>query len=119
MNFVSLLVHGLSAISVFSDVVGARLLALTGFAGLVAILLIVLTAGIRIFTNLAIPGWATYVTGILVIIMAQALIVSVALVFIIVSGRAAPSFIPIRDASLFADRVEIVVPAFARESAYE
>ncbi|HEX5431150.1 MAG TPA: glycosyltransferase [Bryobacteraceae bacterium] len=119
MNFASLVVHGLSAISVFSDVVGARLLALTAFAGLAVSLLIGLTAGIRLFTDLAIPGWATYVSGILLIILAQALIVSVALAFLIMNGRASQSFIPMRDAPLFAGRVEIVVPAFARETVYE
>src|SRR6266852_3108226 len=65
MIFVSLLVHGLGAISVFSDIVGARLLALTAFGMVMAVLLIGVAAGVRWFTDLAIPGWATYVTGIL------------------------------------------------------
>jgi hypothetical protein len=111
MNFVSLLVHGLGAISVFGDVVGARLLALTAFATAVAVLLIGVVAGVRLFTDLAIPGWATYVTGILVVILAQALIASLALVFIIVGGRAATGFLPLRDASFFIDHVERVSPA--------
>jgi glycosyltransferase involved in cell wall biosynthesis len=106
MNFVSLLVHGLSAISVFSDVVGARLLAVAALAILVAVVLVAVVAGVRLFTDLAIPGWATYVTGILLIVVAQALIVSLALAFIIVNGRAVPSFLPIRDAAFFIDRVE-------------
>ena len=106
MNFVSLLVHGLSAISVFSDVVGARLLAVAALAIVFAVVLVAVVAGVRLFTDLAIPGWATYVTGILLIVVAQALIVSLALVFIIVNGRAVPSFLPIRDAAFFIDRVE-------------
>lgn len=106
MDFVALLVHGLSAISVFSDVVGARLLALTAFlVGLVAVS-IGAAAGLRLFTGLDIPVWAGYATGILLVVLIQALIVSLALVFIIVAGRAAPSFLPIRDAPLFIDRVE-------------
>ena len=108
MNFVSLLVHGLSAISVFSDVVGARLLALAALAIVLAIVLVAVVAGVRMFTDLAIPGWATYVTGILLIVLAQALIVSLALVFIIVNGRAMPTFLPIRDAAFFIERVEQV-----------
>jgi hypothetical protein len=111
MNFVSLLVHGLGAISVFGDIVGARLLALTAFATAMAVLLIGVVAGVRLFTDLAIPGWATYVTGILVVILAQALIASLALVFIIVGGRAATGFLPLRDASFFVDHVERVSPA--------
>jgi hypothetical protein len=108
MNFVSLLVHGLSAISVFSDIVGARLLAIAALAIAIAVALVGVVAGVRLFTDLAIPGWATYVTGILLIVLAQALIVSLALVFIIVSGRGASGFLPIRDASYFIDRVEQV-----------
>jgi glycosyltransferase involved in cell wall biosynthesis len=111
MNFVSLLVHGLSAISVFSDIAGARLLAVAALAIAIAVVLVGAVAGIRLFTDLAIPGWATYATGILLIVLAQALIVSVALVFIIVSGRGTSSFLPIRDAAYFIDRVEQVVPA--------
>jgi hypothetical protein len=113
MNFVALLVHGLSAMSVFSDVVGARLLALAALATVVAMLLIGVVAGVRLLTNLAIPGWATYVTGILVVAVVQLMIVSLALVFIIVSGRAGVSFLPIRDAAFFIDRVERVAPATA------
>src|SRR4029077_8125842 len=60
MNFVSLLIHGLTAMSVFSDQVSARLLtASVGFAAASAGL-IVLTVCIRLFTDLAVPGWATY-----------------------------------------------------------
>ena len=111
MNFVSLLVHGLSAISVFSDVVGARLLALAAAAIVLAAVLVGVVIGVRFFTDLAIPGWATYVTGFLLIVLAQALIVSLALVFIIVNGRGNSSFLPIRDAEYFVDRVDQVMHA--------
>lgn len=106
MDFVALLVHGLSAISVFSDIVGARLLALTAF--LVVVLTVVLgaVAGVRLFTGLGIPVWAGYAGGILLVVLIQALVVSLALVFIIIAGRAAPTFLPVRDALLFLDRVE-------------
>lgn len=106
MDFVALLVHGLSAISVFSDVVGARLLALTAFLVAVVTAFIGAIAGVRLFTGLEIPVWAGYATGILLVVLIQALVVSLALVFIIVAGRAAPTFLPVRDAPLFIDRVD-------------
>ncbi len=106
MDFVALLVHGLSAISVFSDAVGARLLALTAFLVALVTVFIGAIAGVRLFTGLQIPAWAGYATGILLVVLIQALVVSLALVFIIVAGRAAPSFLPVRDAPLFIDRVE-------------
>jgi hypothetical protein len=45
------------------------------------------------------------------IILAQALMASPALVFIIVGGRTGPGFLPLRDASFFIDHVERVSPA--------
>ena len=63
MNFVSLVTHGLSAISVYSDVVGVRLL-------VVSILMAVFTMGgivaaviVRLATDWAVPGWASYTVG--------------------------------------------------------
>jgi glycosyltransferase involved in cell wall biosynthesis len=101
MNFVSLLVHGLSAISVFSDVVSARLLAFTAGAMLVTAVAIGTVVGIRLTTDLAIPGWASYTVGILLIILAQAVMIALVLVFTIISNRANMSFLPSRDARYF------------------
>ncbi len=113
MDFVALLVHGLSAISVFSDIVGARLLALTAFAVSLVAVALATVAGLRLFTAFAIPDWVGYAAGILLVVLIQALVVSLALVFIIVAGRAAPAFLPLRDAPFFIDRVEHL-PAKAR-----
>jgi len=101
MSFVSLVAHGLSAISVFADVVGVRLLiaSLTGF--LLAGLGIALVAVIRLFTNLAIPGWATYAAGTLAIILIQCLTIAASFTFFMLSSRTNMGFIPLRDHALF------------------
>jgi polyisoprenyl-phosphate glycosyltransferase len=116
MNFVSLLMHGLSAISIFSDVVSARLLAFTATAIAAAIALGAAIAATRLFTPLAIAAWAVDAAAILLIVLAQALMISLALAFIIASGRAAAGFLPLRDAAVFVDRVEQVVPAKASQA---
>jgi len=113
MNFVSLLMHGLSAISIFSDVVGARLLAFTATAIAATMALGGAAACVRLFTHFSVPAGAIYAVAILAIVLAQALIVSLALVFIIASGRTAAGFLPLRDAPLFVDRIEQVIPAKA------
>ena len=101
MNFVSLLVHGLTAISVFSDRVSVRLLAASaGFAALV-LAMIALTVGIRLGTGLAVPGWATYTVGLLVIVVLQLLTFATLFVFTIASRRSAVSFLLPRDAPYF------------------
>lgn len=97
MNFVSLVTHGLSAISVFGDRVGVRLL--LGTIGLMAVSLggILLVVLIRLVTDLAIPGWATYVVALLLIILMQAVSLSLFFIFIVLSNRDNASFLPERD----------------------
>lgn len=101
MSFVSLIAHGLSAISVFADVVGVRLLiaSLTGFV--LAGMGIALVTGIRLFTSLAIPGWATYAAGTMAIILIQCLTIAASFTFFMLSSRTNMGFIPLRDHALF------------------
>jgi len=109
MNFIALVIHGLSAISVFGDIVGGRLLAM-------AVLLIVFaSAGIgavgavKLWTDLAIPGWATGAVGVLTVILLQAVSISFLLVFFILGSRAQASFLPLRDCPYFIKAVRTLV----------
>ncbi len=106
MNFVALLVHGLSAISVFSDVVSTRLLvvALSGIAVLAG------AAVTAMAMHFAIPGWAEYTAAVLLVLLTQALFGAFLLVFTTISARANMNFIPLRDAHHFIDRQERVFP---------
>lgn len=101
MTFVALVSHGLSAISVFSDVVGVRLLVASLVGSLLALLGIIAVVAIRLFTHLAIPGWATYAAGGLVIIMVQFMTMAIGFTFFILSHRTNLGFVPLRDYSLF------------------
>ncbi len=101
MNFVSLLIHGLSAMSVFSDQVSARLLtAAVGFA-VAAMGLIGVTAGVRWFTDLAVPGWATFTVGLLLVLVVQSLSFATLFAFLIASRRSSLNFLLTRDAPYF------------------
>jgi hypothetical protein len=101
MNFVSLLMHGLAAMSVFSDQVSARLLtAAAGFGSLAVVAIGVVTA-LRIFTDRAIPGWATNTVGILVGLVVQSLTFAILFAFLIAHRRNSPGFVPLRDAPYF------------------
>ena len=73
MNLVALVVHGLSAMAVFGDRIGVRLLILVSFGMSLVGLALIGVIGIRFLTPLAIPGWATYVVGILLVILMQML----------------------------------------------
>jgi hypothetical protein len=101
MNFVALVGHGLSALSVHAEVIGVRLLVATAI--LVACITGLFTAvvGIRLFTRLAVPGWATTAAGLLFVVAMQAAVLAVFFVFLVLHGRSQPAFVPIRDYSYF------------------
>ena len=94
MNLVSLLTHGLSAISVFSDLVFVRLLALASIVSVGALVAAAGAIAIRTATDLAIPGWASSVVGISAIMLFQALTLSVVATLTMLGTRSAASFVP-------------------------
>jgi polyisoprenyl-phosphate glycosyltransferase len=112
MNFVALVSHGLGAISVFGDIAGVRILIGALAGGLLAGLGMALVVMIRVFTDRAIPGWATYATGTLAIIAIQMITIAASFTFYVLSNRTNLSFIPLRDYSLF---VEEAVDIYSRE----
>ena len=108
MNFSSLVSHGLSAISVFADIVGVRLLIASLGASVLGGLGILAVVVIRLFTERAIPGWATYTTGFLAIIMIQFITIATSFTFFVLSNRTNLGFVPFRDFPLFIkDAVDI------------
>lgn len=111
MNFVGLVTHGLSAMSVYSQIIGVRLLVATlvlMLAGLAALV----TAGVLVFgTNLAVPGWTTTAASLLVLVLLQILMISLLFTFGVLAGRASQPFIPVRDCLLYLSRVRRLYPA--------
>ena len=101
MNTTALVIHGLSAISVHSEVVGVRMLAASLGLTVVSLFLVAIVAAVRLFTDRAVPGWATYVTAFLVVIMLQSVTLSFFFSFIVLSGRENATFLPERDHHYF------------------
>ncbi len=93
MNFVSLVMHGLSAISVYGEIIGIRLL----IATLCLMLLSCALIGIVLLIRIAIPDWAPYVAGLSFIILLQSMTISLCFVFLILNSRNNFNFIPQRD----------------------
>jgi hypothetical protein len=97
MNFVALVIHGLSAISVFSDRVGARLLIAAsilffGSAGTLAVL------GVGKWAL----GWnpaagLVFAAGLLLLLATQIFSLLAVFVFVTLGGREGSSFLPLRD----------------------
>jgi polyisoprenyl-phosphate glycosyltransferase len=101
MNFVGLVSHGLSAMSVFGDVVGVRVLVLSLIGSLLTGIGIFAVITTRVFTNWAIPGWATYATGLLVIILFQLITIAASFTFVVLLNRTNFNFLPFRDHAPF------------------
>lgn len=110
MNYVQLVIHGLSAISIYGDVIGVRALMATVMLALISLVLIVVAIVVRSATDLAIPGWATYVIGLSFIILLQSITISFSFVFLILNGRNNYSFLPQRDYQFFVLDVRRVFP---------
>lgn len=108
MNFVSLVLHGLSALAVFSDRIGARLLVASLFLMSVLCAGLLVVIGIRLTTSLAIPGWATYSAGLLFVSLVQLVTLTTIFSFVTLSNRARNAFIPARDHVHFVELLQTV-----------
>ena len=97
MNFIALILHGLSSMSVFVEIMTARLIILVLGIFLFVFMAFFVLAYIRFFTPLAIPGWATSVGIGLIIITVQAASFLVLLSFVVLSYRTNKLFIPAKD----------------------
>lgn len=97
MDFVALVTHGLSAMSVFGDRVGVRLLLITLALTLGAIAAALMAVGWHLAAAVPMPGWFPYAGVALVMLIFLSVATSLAFVFIILSGRGSLGFLPLRD----------------------
>jgi len=119
MNLPSLILHGMSAMSVYADMIFVRVLMAAISVAAVSVFGMIGVAVIRLFTQLAIPGWASAVFGDLVIVLMQTLVMIVATSLMVLAGRSQRPIIPAMDGPSFvmselrldAARVEDLAPA--------
>ena len=107
MNFVSLILHGLSAISVLIDATAVRILI---FSVCMSGLVLAVIGGI-LFLKLignATPGWASTLSTTLLIVMMQSFLISLFLVFMVLQYRTQQHFIPAIHYRDFVESVETV-----------
>lgn len=94
MDMVSLVVHGLSAMAVFGDRIGVRLLIVVSAGMVLTVTALAIVICIRLVTDLAIPGWATYAAGLLFVMLMQMLLVILVFIFVILAARNATNVLP-------------------------
>lgn len=97
MNFIALVIHGLSAISVYIEILTVRLMLFAIVVILIGIVSFVVLLYVRYLTPLAIPGWATNVAIGIVVIMFQAILLLALLAFLSLNYRSSKLFIPAKD----------------------
>ncbi|MCF0051303.1 glycosyltransferase [Dyadobacter sp. LJ53] len=105
MNFVSLVLHGLSAISVLVDTTAVRILIFSIFMSGVAIAFIIFIIFLKLIGN-ATPGWASTLGSTLMILMLQSFLISLFLVFMVLQYRSQQHFIPAVHYRDFVEKVD-------------
>jgi len=106
MNYVSLIFHGFSAISVHLEMSSVRIIVASLGLGLLALLGIIAVVVIRYFTDLAILGWATSTCLGLGIIALQGLTVGLVLTFVILTYRMHEPLTPLTLYPAYIERFE-------------
>ena len=105
MNFVSLVLHGLSTISVLIDVTAVRILIFSIGMSLAALLVICVVLFLK-WMNDASPGWASTLGSALLIVVLQSFLISLFLVFMVLQYRTQQQFIPVLQYRDFIEKVE-------------
>jgi hypothetical protein len=97
MNYVSLIVHGMSGISVYSDVIFVRMLAATGAFLVFSMLTIFAVVTVRLTTSWATPGWATTVVFGTLTILLQTIVSTLMTMLLLLNNRSQRNVVPMRD----------------------
>jgi glycosyltransferase involved in cell wall biosynthesis len=108
MNFLSLLTHGFSAISVFTDLLFIRLLIFSGVTSFFALAGGIAIVLIKITTDYAIPGWASTLASLALVVLIQSITLLMIGVFMMLSNRSAHPFIPADQASSFVQSLQVI-----------
>ena len=101
MNWAALIAHGLSAMSVYIDVVFVRILAGALIVAAITLLGIATAVAIRFATSLAIPGWKTIVVGVLGLLLMQVIVMVIPMLLLVLAARNTRPIVPFLDASVF------------------
>ena len=104
MNLTSLVVHGLSGISVYAETIFVRLLISAVLLFGVSVVSILTVSALRIFAPLhATPGWATTVCFGVTILVVQLLSLILSFILMLLNSRVQRSIIPVAEYASFID----------------
>jgi polyisoprenyl-phosphate glycosyltransferase len=109
MNFTSLIVHGLSGISVYADTIFVRLLLLTIFLLTFGTISVATVLTLRLFfPPHATPGWATTVTFGMTIILLQVIFTALSSILMLLNNRVQRLVVPIVDFKIYVEHRQLL-----------
>jgi glycosyltransferase involved in cell wall biosynthesis len=101
LNFVGLVVHGLSALACYGEIIGVRLILFSGVFFALGLLALAALIGIKLFTNLAVSGWTSIFLGLLLVVILQVATLVSNFTMQFISQRSSQPFLPARDYAWF------------------
>tara|TARA_R110001606_G_scaffold155424_3_gene297622 strand:+ start:7739 stop:8689 length:951 start_codon:yes stop_codon:yes gene_type:complete len=117
LGFTGLVVHGFSAISVYSDIVIGRIIALLVASSAVVFLAVLTILWMKLIIGSFVPGYATYVILFLVSMLSIALFTGFLMIITLLSTREKASDMPTQLLPLMIKRVETIRAQTLREAA--
>ena len=106
MNFSSLVLHGMSAVSVFLDVTAVRIVMFAALMIVSSVVGVFVVLYFKFVLGKATPGWATSVISGLFIVFIQGFFIALFILFVVLSSRRYTSFIPYFGYKKFIESVE-------------
>jgi glycosyltransferase involved in cell wall biosynthesis len=104
MNFYRLVLHGLGAITVHSEIVGVRVLAAMAVLLLACLGCQALVAGLWLFTSTVVPAWASSLFAYLTLVALQFLSSALIFAFLTVAGHSPAALNPGQNYQAFVQR---------------
>jgi hypothetical protein len=101
MTVQSLVLHGMSALSVYTEVILVRVMFATLALAAVAGLAILVIVGLYFFTDWPIRGWTSILAGVMLAILIQVLGASLGASFLLLSNRSIIGRIPVHELPIF------------------
>ncbi len=108
MGLVGLILHGLQAIAIYREIACVRIILTCLAASLGLVIGIGVVVFLRVFTDLAIPGWASNVVSLFLIMIFQIMTLALFFIFLVLGSRSGVEMLPVRDYKLFIDPAQVL-----------
>ena len=105
-GFVKLVIHGLSALSCYNEIIGVRVLLMSFVLLALSLIGLIFTLGLHLATRLPLPVWTSLFAAILLVFFFQVITLASNFTMQIISARSAQPFLPARDYAWYIDRIE-------------